>query len=648
LLNRAAVGGILGRITFDPRAPLAAGTLEQMLDALAHAQDTSRGTYQDAGIGLGWCARPAAEPMVATTPCSTLRVCSAAALTNADTLRRELADLGHRFHRATDDELILRAYEQWGHRAFRRLRGPFVCAIWEARERRLVVARDHIGIRPLYFAVLPDQGMVFASEIRALLRDPGVRPEWCPAAIDAYLTLGYVPAPLTAYRRISKLEPAHALIVEGRGLRVESYWDLPRPQRSTATERDAIAAIACRLRHAVAGYSAAKRDAALLYSGGTASTALLSTAATSGPVVTVADDQDSADLVRGGRAASMLGRARELESAVPDAAVLARRIAAVCDGPVGDPAAVAHLSMCLATRRHASTALAGHGAATLWGGLARHRVERMEALARGWLRWPLSSISAEIGRSLPESVKGARALTHLAMAPADAYAVKHAYGLWDHDHRRTLYTRRFAWDIRGSNPLERHLELYARRNTGNALDRALYVDAHTFLPDSILPMAMATARAAALDLRFPVLDVDVVESAALTPPTMKQRGPIGMYALRALLSHELPASLMPPARPLPARHPWLRGALAALVPPVLLDSRFDERGIVSRPALRQLWNEHQSGRRHHGHRLWSLLMLELWFRDAIDGNAADVPTEYAILAPRRAVAPSASATLQAA
>ena len=630
------MGGILGKITFDPRAPLAAGTLEQMLDALTQAQDASRAIYHDAGIALGRCAPLSAEPAVARTSCGMLRVCSAAALTNADTLRRELTSLGHRFRSIDDDELILRAYEQWGRRAFARLRGPFVCALWEARERRLVVARDHLGIRPLYFAVLPDQGVVFASEIRALLRDPGVPREWCPAAIDAYLTLGYVPAPLTAYRRISKLEPAHALIVEGRGLHVESYWDLPRPERSTATEHDAIAAIACSLRQAVAAHSAANREAALLYSGGTASTALLSTAAVTGPVVTVADDHDPADVVRSGRAASMLGRARELESAAMDGAVLARRIAAVCDEPVGDPAAVEHLSMCLATRHHATTAVTGHGAATLWAGLARHRVERMEALARVWLRWPLASLGAEIGRSLPESVRGARALTHLAMPPADACAVKHAYGLWDDDHRRTLYTRRFAWDVRGSHPLARHLELYDGRNTGNALDRALYVDAHTSLPDSILPMAVAAARGADLDLQFPFLDVDVVECAAVTPPMLKQCGPIGMYALRAVLSRELPASLLPPARPLPARHPWMRRALTALVPPVLLDPRFDERGIVSRPALRQLWNEHQSGRRRHGHRLWSLLMLELWFRDAIDGNAADVPTEYAILAPRRA------------
>jgi len=142
----------------------------------------------------------------------------------------------------------------------------------------------------------------------------------------------------------------------------------------------------------------------MLYSGGTASTTLLSTAAAAtGPVITCAVDQDAGDVVRSGRAASMLGRARELESRGVDAAGLARQLAAVADEPVGDPAAITHLSMCLASRRHASIALAAHGAATLWAGLARHRVERMEALARSWLRGPFGSLGAEIGRSLDQA-----------------------------------------------------------------------------------------------------------------------------------------------------------------------------------------------------------------------------------------------------
>jgi asparagine synthase (glutamine-hydrolysing) len=626
-----------------------------MLDASAGPRDHARRLHTAPGIAIGWCGAAPSRPHACTDSAvgggraDTLHACADAYITNAGPLRAELAALGRRVHGGGDDELILRAYEQWGCRAFARLRGQFACAIWDASARRLVLARDQVGIQSLYFALLPDQGVAFASEIRALLRDPAVTREWSPAAIDAYLALGYIPAPLTAYRRVSKLEAAHALVIEGRRLHVEPFWDVPHPGGAAVAEPDAVACVAERLRTAVADQAAGATETVFLYSGGTASTALLSAAATTpGTIVTVTLDGDGTDVVRSGRAASMLGRTREIESVTPDAATLARQLAASSGEPVADPSAIAQLAMCLGARRHATCGLAGHGAATLWAGHARHHVERIETIARTWLGRPLSSLSAEIGRSLPESVKGARALAHLGMPPADAYAVKHAYGFWDDDYRRTLYTRGFAWEVRDNNPFTRHLELYAWRDTSDPLDRALYVDSQTFLPDGVLPMATAAARAADLHLRFPVLDVDFVECTAATPTALKQRGPGGMYALRAALARELPASLLPPARRVPARHLWLQPALTALVPRVLLGPRFDERGIVSRPALRRLWNEHQSGKRNHGHRLWSLVMLELWFRDVIDGNAADVPLEYAILAPRRPAARPGDSTAKAA
>jgi asparagine synthase (glutamine-hydrolysing) len=287
--------------------------------------------------------------------------------------------------------------------------------------------------------------------------------------------------------------------------------------------------------------------------------------------------------------------------------------------------------MCLAAGRHVRAPLAAHGGSTLWAGHARHRVERLEMAVRSVLVRPLAAIGAELGRSLQDAVKGARALSHLAMDPAGAYAAKHAYGFWEDEQRRALYTRGFAWQVRDSNPFARHLELYAARATADPLDRALYVDAHTSLPDSVLAVAESCARAAGIDVRYPLLDRELVACAASMPAGLKQRGAAGMYALRTLLARELPPALMPAARRLPARHPWLRPALQTLVPSVLLSPRFDGRGVVSRPALRQLWSEHESRHRDHSHRLWSLVMLELWFRDAIDGNAAEEPPEYAVL-----------------
>jgi asparagine synthase (glutamine-hydrolysing) len=649
LLNRKLVGGIIGKVGFDSHETLATAVLEQMLDTSAGSRDAARRLHTAPGIAIGACSAPVgdahdsvtAQNSVTTGTAGLLAACADARLTNGHALRTQLLDLGHRFQGSSDDELILRAYEQWGIAAFARLRGPFACAIWNAADRRLVLARDQMGIQPLYFALLPDHGVVFASHTRALLCDPGVQRDWCPAAIDAYLTLGYVPAPLSPYQRISKLEAGHALIVEGRRLHVEAYWDLPLAARTTASEHELIADLAAHLRRSTAGIAAERSG--LLYSGGIASTALLSTASATGPVVTSAFDHDASDIVRSGRAASLLGYPRELETTTPDAVLLARQFAAACDEPVADPAAITQLAACLAMRRHAGAAIGAHGAATLWADHARHRMERVESMARAWLAWPLTALTGGIGRSLPEGTKGAHALSHLGMPAADACAVKHAYGLWDDDHRRTLYTREFAWQVRDSNPFARHLELYDSRDTNDRLDRALYVDARTFLPDSLLAMSAGAARAADLDLHLPMLDVDVVSAAAVMPTRLKRHGAAGMHALRTLLSRELPSRLMPPAQRTPARHAWLTGALAALVPQVLLGARFDERGIVSRPALQRLWQEHAGRRRDHAHRLWSLVSLEFWFRHVIDGHADESPLEYAILTPRRGGAPTTGA-----
>jgi asparagine synthase (glutamine-hydrolysing) len=621
------VGAIIGKFSFDPQEPLARPVLEQMLDASLQ-RAASRDLFAVPGIALGACGD--AELLRRdSSEFRPLHLVADASITNAALLRCELERLGHRFAGFTAVEVIQHAYDAWGTECFTRLRGPFACAIWDGAARRLIIARDHLGIRPLYFAVLPNHGLVFATDIRALLQDPGVSREWCSEAIDAYLAVGYVPAPLTAYRRVSKLEAAHVLIVEGHSLRVERYWDLPAPEAAVAT--DTTDRLSRSLHQVMTAQAADGRVSGLLYSGGVGSTTLLASLPEQVSTIVSVDEQDGADLARSDRAAAHLGFRRDLETADPQVPLLAQELAAHFAEPIADPAAVSQLALCMAARRHTDCAFSATGAATLWAGHARHRVERVEMTLRAWLAAPLAAWSAGLARPLQDAFRGARALSHLALPPADAYAVKHAYGLWDDHHRRSLYTRGFAWEVRDANPFARHLELYLSRDTADPIDRALYVDAHTFLADSELIASEHAAAAAGMQLRYPMLDPALALLAGRTPGELKQRAGRDMYALRLVLARALPRELMPPTRRRRAVHAWLEPALSSLVPAVLLSPRFDGRGIVSRPALRGLWEEHRSGRCNHGHRLWSLLMLEFWFRDSIDGDAAEEPEEYAVL-----------------
>ena len=600
------MGAISGRLSFEAEEILARMVLDRMLDAsVRHPADT-RSVFRVPGVALGWCGLPRAgsggavrddaASAIGTNDNHTIRVVADADLTNVAELRSTLERDGHRFHTRTDEELIAHAYDRWGTRAFERLRGRFVCAVWDEPNRRLVLARDHVGIRPLYYAMLHAHGVAFASEMRALLQDPGVARDWSADGIDAYLALGYVPAPLTAYRRISKLEPAHLLIVEGRRLHLEQFWDLPVASSSTAP-RDVVWAVNGTLGATVRRELNAHKQAALLYSGGTASSALLSAAdRNAGVPITIDVDQDPADLTRSDEAAAHLGRVRELELVTRPMCSLIEDLTAVSGEPIGDPSALTQFAICTAAAKYADVALSAHGAAVFWAPSARR----------------------------------SRLLSQLTV-PRDASPALGTYRLWDGEHRRSIYTRGFAWQVRDANPFAQHLERYASRASNDPADRTLYVDARTFLPDNTLAVAEHAAAAAGITLRYPFLDRQLVELAMATPIGHKLHGRVDMYALRGLLIPQLPPRLLPSALRRPVRHAWLAAALTMLVPKVLLGPRFDARGIVSRPALRQLWNEHLSSRANHSRRLWALLMLEFWFRDFIDGDAAEEPLEYAVV-----------------
>jgi asparagine synthase (glutamine-hydrolysing) len=622
------VGGIVGKLSFDRDVQISRATALRMLAAMGHRGLTTSAHHLAHGMALAWCnGSRTPDPRVAANEARTIFAVSDSELTNAVSLHRMLADLGHRIEHATDADLIAHAYEQWGDACVERLRGPFACAVWDERERRLLLARDRIGIRPLCFALLHGDGVVFASEIKALLQDPSVSREWNADAIDTYLALGYIPAPLTIYRRVSKLEPGHVLVVEGRRLTTTQYWDFSLAEPTVRSEDEAFEIVENALRSAANGAPATS----VLTSSGIASTAIAAVLPQGRTAISVGIDQEPSDLLRTSKAAEHLGLQAEMDLATPETREIARLLAWQLDEPAADPAAVAHYSAFVAARRYTDVALAGHGAASLWAGHARHRIERIESEMRAVLGGPLSRLGSQVGAALGDSVKGAHALAHLALPPAGAYATKHAYGLFGDECRHSIYTRRFSWQVREANPFAHHIDHYRRCTVSDPLTRALYVDARTWLPDSRLAIADRAAAAAGLRLHFPFLDDEMVQLAWAMPTHLKLRGASGMYALRQMTARHLPHALLPPARRAAPRRPWLTDALASLVPNVLLHEHFDNRGIFSRTALRRLWEEHRSGERDHAHRLWAVLMLEMWFREFIDGDAATQPAEYAVL-----------------
>jgi asparagine synthetase B (glutamine-hydrolysing) len=442
---------------------------------------------------------------------------------------------------------LLRAYEACGDACIERLEGPFACAIWDASRRRLLLARDRAGLRRLCFAVLPGHGIVFGSDAQDLFREPAVGREWNPEAVDAYLALGYVPAPLSMYRRVSKLEAGHTLVVEG--LRFSTRRYACQYAAVECSEAEAIDRLEWHLAKALA-----RTDDPLLLSGGLASATLASLASHDRECIVVSGAGDSGAVMRARAIAVHRGQRIAVERPLLGSVETASFLAWHLDEPLGDPAAVDRYSIFAAAALHGA-AVTGLGASTAWD----HDCGAREAVF------------------------------------AD-------------DDRHALYTRTFSGRVRHSDPLGVH-------------DRA---------PRTDTPAASAqhVASAAGVCARSPYFDREPMQL-MITLSHAHRTGPLG--ALRCLAARRLPASLLPPAAVTRSASPWLPAALKALVPVMLLGERSESRGIFSRAALQSLWSEHCSGRRDHGRRLWSLVMLEFWFRAFIDGDAVAEPEHAAVL-----------------
>ena len=325
------MGGIVGKLSFDPQVRLSRATVARMVDAIGH-RGPHAGAWAGRGVAFAWRGA-AAEPEVARNETGRIRAMADAELTNAAALRRQLERLGHAFGTCADAEVMAHAYEEWGDACIERFSGPFACAIWDDEARRLLLARDHLGIRPLCYALLHGDGVVFASEIKALLQDPAVSRECSAEAVDAYLALGYVPSPLTIYRRVSRLEAAHTLVADGRRLTTRQFWELPLAPGPARSEEETLDVLESRLRAAIAGQTR-EPEAGVLNSGGAASAAVAVCTPRRHAAVGVAVEQGPADLVRIAEMSRQLGLRGELDLAVPDAADVARLLAWHLDEPL--------------------------------------------------------------------------------------------------------------------------------------------------------------------------------------------------------------------------------------------------------------------------------------------------------------------------
>jgi asparagine synthase (glutamine-hydrolysing) len=620
--------GIAGRVNYDPFRPVDRDVLEAMTDSLAHRGPDASGYHIAPGVGLGHRRLSIIDLSTGDQPlCNedgTIWTIFNGEIYNFADVRKELVAHGHRFKTGSDTEIIVHGYEQWGDRAVEKFRGMFAFAVWDAPRRRLVLARDRVGVKPLYYAELPS-GIVFGSELKAVLEDPDVPRQWRADALDAYLTLLYIPAPATIYAGIRKLDAGHVLVAENGGVRTFRYWDLTfTGDGDPAREGEYLERLDALLAESVALRQIADVPLGAFLSGGIDSSAVAAYMVQTSPRPPVTISVGFADaaydeLAHAKRVADHLGCEFHARTVTPDIVSLLPKLAWHFDEPFADSSAVPTYYVSQAARELVTVSLSGDGGDELWAGYTRHRVEAWEQRARGTLG-PASGAAAALGRALPLSLKGARALRHLAVEPAQAYALKHAYGMFEPNAKARLYSGDFAAAVRDADPFARFREIYARCLSSDPLDRGLYVDVHTYMVDDILTKVDRMSMAVSLEARDPLLDHHLLEFAATVPMPLKLKKGRGKYLLRKVLQRRLPAAILKRgkqgfAAPIGE---WLRGPLAPMAGSLLTDGRLRDRGVFDDREVTRLWHEHRAGRADHRHRLWQLVMLELWFRQFID------------------------------
>ena len=623
--------GIAGRFNYDPARAVDAGVLEAMTDSIAHRGPDSAGYYRAPGIGLGHRRLSIIDLATGDQPLAnedgSVQVVFNGEIYNFAEVRADLIARGHRFRTHSDTETIVHGYEEWGERCVERFRGMFAFAVWDARARRLMLARDRLGVKPLYYAELPGTGVVFGSEIKALLEDGEVPRDWRPQAIDAYLSLLFIPAPETIYAAVRKLPPAHVLIAENGRTRMSRYWSLEfTGDGNPAREDEYLEELDALIREAVGLRLISDVPLGAFLSGGIDSSTVVSymkDTSSSPPVtISVGFEQQSFNEVHHAEAvARHLGCEFHALTASPQIESLLPTLAWHFDEPFADSSAVPTYYVSKAARELVTVALSGDGGDELWGGYTHHGVEHAEQRARAALG-PARHLASWVGHAMPLSFKGVRSLRHLGVPPEQAYALKHVNGTFDQDAKQRMYSGDFSARVNGTDALRALREAWQTCTSPDPLDRVMYADSQVYMIDDVLTKVDRMSMAVSLEAREPLLDHKLLEFAARVPAALKLRNGRSKYLLRRLLERRVPRSITERAKSGFAAPigDWLRGPLAGMASDLLLDGRLRDRGIFNQSEVRRLWNEHRSGAVQHPHRLWQLVMLELWFRTFIDGS----------------------------
>ena len=629
--------GICGVYEYEGRGLADRLTLASMLAVIRHRGPDDEGVHLDGALGMGARRLSIIDLVGGKQPIynedRTIAVVCNGEIYNYRDLTRQLRARGHVFATASDTEVIVHLYEELGQSCVHQLRGMFAFAVWDARDRQVLLARDRLGIKPLYYAQAGGR-LVFGSEIKAILQHPKVQARPDLEGLSNFLSLKYVPAPQTMFAGILALPPGHLLTCGPNGVTVRSYWDLSfsRDQNSDDDEEACVERLEGLLRESVRLRLMSDVPFGAFLSGGIDSSTIVAIMAQilQEPVKTF-----SVGFEGRGEELGELPYARlvaqqyqtdhhEILIRCQDYIDLAEKVAWHLDQPIADGAALANYMVAELASRHVKMVLTGEGGDELFAGYARYAGERLWRLFRH-VPNPAKSLALAVSARLPGLRRPKIALYALCQSD-EVTRLTNWFALFNDDMKAALLSDELKREIADASTDGVFAQHLARTDATDPLSRMLYVDTKLWLPDDLLARGDKMSMAASVEARVPFLDHKLVEFAASLPPHLKLRHLTRKYLLKKVSRALLPKEIVDRKKqgfPVPISL-WFRGEARSFVRDHLSPSAIRRRGLFNVDYVEKLLSQHERGFADHGSRIWALINVELWYSLFIDNQPRPV------------------------
>ncbi|MGB0909854.1 MAG: asparagine synthase (glutamine-hydrolyzing), partial [Nitrospirales bacterium] len=542
---------------------------------------------------------------------------------NFQNLREYLLAKGHTFTTRSDTEVIVHLYEEKGEACFKELRGMFAIAIWDSRTRQLLLARDRVGKKPLFF-FYNGKSVVFGSEMKAVLAAPDVNRDIDLEALSDYFSLLYVPAPKSIFKAVRKVLPGHYLVISERGLRDEEYWDIDFSQTLVKSEQEWCEQLLETYREAVSMRLISEVPLGAFLSGGidSSSVVALMSQITGKPVITTSigfEEKEFNELDYARQVASQFNSQHFEQVVRPDAAGIIEKLAWYYDEPFADSSAIPTYYVSKLAREHVTVALSGDGGDEFFAGYRRYifdnREEQLRGMLPGWFRRSVFGTLATLYPKAdwaPRMFRGKATFENLARSHIEGYF--RSISALHPDMKQQLLHPQVQESLRGYDTADVLRKYYDKAHQADPMSRILYVDVKTYMTDDILAKVDRASMAHSLEVRAPMLDHRFMELAARIPASLKLQGTTGKHILKksleGTLSHDiLYRNKMGFAVPLER---WFRVELKDTAHTLLFQEQ--THNYLNMDTVRTLWKEHQSGLRNRATELWTVLMFRMWER----------------------------------